>query len=385
MKKYFFLLAITLITFSCTKSEINDLGYINEYSVELKNNKLIDYVEEFQIIPLEYLSSNSLIGILLKMEVKGNYIYFLSSTPSGRKFITIFDLNGGFVQKIENLEFSNSKFGGVSNFFISETGNLIVIEEDGNALILNSDFQIVDIVELPFQVDAIEQSSGLILSYSNKKAKNFQADSMFYDIFVLNSSFNILQKKNPFQVIQGETRYHSTIAQSIQPNKEGFLFTEFLNDTIYQVTFDSIYVKYIIDFGDSRFDSKSYTDLVLAPFSPILTEKFKWGIHSPIETENYLFAEYFDKNIPIDLILNKENGELIKFSPLDVLNDHDVAPWPKVHNNDYYYGYFSENDFSMANTDQILKYPESSSIKQIYKHIINNSNSVVVRYKLIKL
>lgn len=173
------------------------------------------------------------------------------------------------------------------------------------------------------------------------------------------------------------------MSQNIQVNKEGFLFTKFLSDTIYQISKNGASPKFTIDFKNKRFDINAYPDLMVQPFSPILVEKFSWGATNPIETSQGLFFEYYDKNFPLGVFYNSNDGKGMIFNPMNIISDENIAPWPKYFKDGFYYGILTESDMGASlDKDTVDNYSSNSTIRKIYTLIKENQNPVIVKYKL---
>jgi len=384
MQKISILIIIVLVTTLSCKEEYqsNEYTIINEQNLKDKGNKLFELISEYELIPLQYVGDESLVSSIVKSEICSRGIYLLCTKPNGLKYLLIFDLEGNFNKRITEINSDELISSNVKYFALDEKENLLILDEKDNLIFLDENFNYLKHVTFPFKSDTFYKSGAQFLSYANHHAFDLQPDTLMFNLIVLNGNFDIKNKFMPFKISVGETRYHHRFHGNIQPNLNGFLFTEFLNDTVYEISEQTMVPKFVLNFGEARVDREEFNNLNIQPFSPILTEKFKWGINSPIETEQYLFVHYWDKSIPKGILFDKINQNATIHNPMNLLNDHDIIPWPKFNNNGYLYGYFTEGDFGGMDTEKIKKYPSSSSVKKIYEHIQSNANPVFVKYKL---
>lgn len=381
MKNNLFLLSC-LFLFSCANTKENQIANtIDVQDLTDKSFKLYDFVSEIELIPLESQEFESLVGIVLKFDVISDSFIILSTTPSGKKNIQIFGTNGKNKKSFVNIETDYSESIGIDDYLILDN-RIGIIGLNNRLYYLNNEFQIEAERELEFKSNVTASTASHILVYTNQKAIDFQADSLLYELLLFDKNLNLVNKHFKFNPVKGQSRYHSRLAYNIQPNEKGFLFTKFLNDTIYQVSDEGVSLKYFVDFGSKAFNLNAYPDLIVDPFSPILTEKFSWGVTNPIETKNGIFFEYYDKELPLGVYFNSINDEGLIFNPMNILSDENIAPWPKYYDGEFFYGILTEGGMSFVNSNTVEKYSSNSNVKKIYQFIQENQNPVIVKYKL---
>jgi hypothetical protein len=209
-----------------------------------------------------------------------------------------------------------------------------------------------------------------------------QSDSLFYNTFILDKDFRIINTFDPFEIVVGKARHHHAMFGNIQHSENGFLYSEFLNDTIYEITGSAKKVRYLVDFDKNRFDKSAFPEAIIAPFSPILMDQFKWGLNTPLETDSYFMAVYYDKNIPMGLLFDKMKSKTYLFNPLKVLESENMIPWPQLSRENNLYGIFKESSFEAMDKNIILSHGADSNVKKIYQHVQKNLNPVIVKYQL---
>jgi hypothetical protein len=173
---------------------------------------------------------------------------------------------------------------------------------------------------------------------------------------------------------------NSRIWGDIFPNENGFLFTRFLNDTIYQVTGKVKFPKYVLDFGAETFKVLDFPDIQVDPFSPILTSEYSWGLSQTTETRKYLTFLFFSKSIPLGIIWNLNEKDGIIINPMDLIGDEALIPFPKYYREGFYYGMLTEGDMSSEITNSF--YSNNSIMFQVVEHLTDQSNPVIFKYTL---
>lgn len=381
MKNNLFLLSCLLL-FSCTNTKENQIANtINIQDLANKSFKLYDFVSEIELIPLESQGFESLVGIVLKFDVTSDSFIILSSTPSGKKNVQIFETSGNLKKSFQNIETNYSEPIGIEDYLIFDN-KIAILGLNNKLYYLNIEFQIESERDLEFKSDASASSDSHILIYTNQKAINFQSDSLLYELLLFDKNFNLIQKHFKFSPIKGQSRYHSRLSNNMQPNEKGFLFTKFLSDSIYQVSNEGVFTKYLVDFESKAFDSNDYTELIVEPFSPILTEKFSWGVTNPIEGKKGILFEYYDKELPVGVYFDPVKNKGMIFNPMNILSDENIAPWPKYYDGEFFYGILTEGGMSFVNQSTVEKYSSESNVKKVYQLIQENQNPVIVKYKL---
>ena len=356
---------------------------VKVFDAEENGFNLYDFVTDIEYIPLRYGGEESLIQIISKLEVTPNFIYVLNSDNRSQKNILIFDPKGNFIKNIPKIEAENYFSGTISDFIVDENQKLIILDKKSNLITLNQDFSYSSHHKLPFQAAQIHRSeANEILCYSNGMAYDQQSDSLFYNTFILDKDFRIINTFDPFEIVVGKARHHHAMFGNIQHSENGFLYSEFLNDTIYEITGSAKKVRYLVDFDKNRFDKSAFPEAIIAPFSPILMDQFKWGLNTPLETDSYFMAVYYDKNIPMGLLFDKMKSKTYLFNPLKVLESENMIPWPQLSRENNLYGIFKESSFEAMDKNIILSHGADSNVKKIYQHVQKNLNPVIVKYQL---
>ncbi|MFC0263125.1 6-bladed beta-propeller [Fontibacter flavus] len=377
-----FFAVLFLIAISCKEVNFNNDFSLEEFRVKDEDVFLYDFSKELELIPLLYSGQESLVGIVDKLEVKDGRFFILSSTPSSQKSLLIFGQKGEFVGRIDKDSFGDLHGNSLKDFLVLEDSRILIWDNNNTILIINEDFRLIGSRQMPFRIDRVSYNKGQILCYLNKQALNFQDEEYFYDLVILDEKLNVLNRFLPFELNQGETRYHVKLSPNIHPFKNGFLFTEFLNDTVYYVDSNETRIHRIIDFGEKRFIKSNFPNAVVQPLSPILTEKFKWGIYNPLENDEFFFIGYYENDVPKNLIYEKRKNKLYKLNPIKSINEENIVPAPIQYSDEYFYGVLTEAGISFVDKEKIKSYSDKSIVKRADDYIINNGNPIIFKYKL---
>jgi hypothetical protein len=359
-------------------------GELMQLSIEEGSvgNKLIDYAEDVSLIPLQYTGDNSLISSIRKLEVKNDTIFILNALPGGEGFtFMLFGKNGDFLKNINTISSDALISSRIKDFLIREDGRIYIVDQNDNIIALDKNLAYLNHEVLPLLVNQIFplQEEGLLI-YTNGLAKNFQSDSLMYKLLSFDSNKSVSMAFQPFQIEAFTEQVQGQMYGAIQENSKGYLYSEFLNDTLYQVGIDTVYAKYHVNFGELAYNKLDFPRAKVVPFSPILTDNYKWGITVPIEFEGNLFFAYMDRNTPTFSIYQKSKAQLLNFAIKDIMGDENVIPMPRHYDGMHIYGYFTEADLS--GVSEIETYAESSIIKRAYDHMSVNYNPVIVKYKI---
>lgn len=345
-----------------------------------KKKKLIDLVNEYHLIKLEYTGPESLVSNIIKLEIEKNTIGILNQEGRSKKSILIFDDSGKFVKRISSIDDIESSL--IEDFTFSANGNIIVLDQKNKIFFLSKDNSIIEKFSLNTKSVSIYHKDNRLLSYANGQGFNQQNDNSLFDFSIYNIDDSILVENRfkKLKIPEYSSLVNSRMYGNINQNSEGFLISEFNNDTIFEISNNRFFPKYFIDFGIQAFNKEKFKDLQVEPFSPILTSDFSWGISNPLENENYFLFQYYNKSIPMGIILNKENNSLSQINPLDLLYDENLIPWPKHYKDNYFYGTLGEGDL----TPEIFNnnYSTESIMHQVRKHIQEESNPVIFKYTL---
>lgn len=343
--------------------------------------KVMSEVENYELIPLSYQGRESLVTTVLKYEVSDDLIILLCQDSRVNKAILVFDRSGEFKRRIETIETDQLIESNVEDFVIGESG-LIVLDRNSNLIQLDSDFKPQSVKRLAFKAVSVSLNSGKILAYANGQAKNLQPDSLLNDLFVLNVNrdFELEGRFKKLEIEEYSQRILSRMYGNIQPYGRGFLFSQFLNDTIYSIEDGKMVGKYLVDFEKKAFDQSKFPSATVQPFSPILTDGFRWGISYTIDIEDYLFFQFFDGDVPKGAKFNKATNNITIYNPYDLVIDDDLIPWPKHYSNGYFFGMITEQD--LIGIPSGIKYEDNSIMDLVTEHINTNSNPVLFKFKM---
>jgi hypothetical protein len=379
MKNILFYLGLSVALFSCQQTKEFSDGEVKVLRIKnAVDAKLWDFTTDFKLIPLEYKGDESIVSTIKKLRFENGKFYILDTSPMGNASLKVFDGQGKFISSIRQVNSKSLITSEIKDFYLDDQGLLFVLDTENNVIQLGDAFEYVKHISYNTYIENIFFSDGKVLLFSNDQAINFQPDSLMYNYVVLEEG-STNSKFQKFEIEEFTSRTISSLFGGIQPAAEGFLITEFLNDTIYSLD-NKLEPEFYIDFGALSYNPSDFPKAKVQAFSPILMDNYSWGISNPIRFDNNFHFSYFEKNVPISVIYSEEKSTLFKFNPIDVLRDENVGPMPKYYDGEFFYAFASEAGF--GNLEGIENYSENSTMKMIYDHITRNSNPVIMKFKL---
>jgi hypothetical protein len=365
----------------CNEKEDNNQEYIviDVPETVSSDESLFDYTSKIEIVPLEYTGEESLISSIKKIIVRDK-IFIINSYPRGEKSLMIFNLNGDFISNSKYIESKALVESHIKDFMISDENILLVLDQNNNLLQVSENLEYLSHIELPFAATDIYPLGDQLLFYTNGIARNFQPDSLMFNIIVVDKDYTINRRFNQFTVLENTGMTHSKLFGNIFSRNGQALYNEFSNDTIFVISKNHIEPKYVIDFGAQGFAKEDYPNAEVNALSPILKNNHNWGIGHIVSNKDFMSFTYNQKDVPILLLYNKNSGDITYFNPFKTMNNENLVPAPKFYDGEYFYGFFQESGLGLL--ENVDDYSENSIMYKVYNHIKLNSNPVIVKYKL---
>lgn len=177
--KYFILILISILLIGC-KKQSDSITCINQIS--LKEEKYLSTVfKNFEIIPLETIDK-SLIGRRINKIRKTNNHYYISYDNQA---LVIFDDQGKFVQKIQNIGGGPGEYSVLQDFDVFSNGN-VIIQDVQKLLIYSTTGEFLRAIPLTvscFNLKAIDENNFLLCASGEE-----------YSIYLINGDGEIVSK-----------------------------------------------------------------------------------------------------------------------------------------------------------------------------------------------
>lgn len=205
LNKLLFILYLVFFITSCNtknpNSNIVDFSFNN-----LKKGKISNYVETYEIIPLEDAGEESIVANIFSVKFSSEYIYILENIISKRQSIIVFDKNGKFVSRIWKQGRGPMEYQSIAQIDVHPVKNFVSVLDPGTRKILNytSTGEFIGSVKLNHYAKEIcyfQQKDQVYLALSTHKSKTYKENN--YDIVVLNDNYEVIQESIQFTEPQG--------------------------------------------------------------------------------------------------------------------------------------------------------------------------------------
>lgn len=243
--KYLFCIFFLFCIYNCAnnKNKNNNNGNIISFDVNSKSDvNLSNIILNCKYIKLES-TNNSLIGELFKIQIIKNKIFILDSRKSMALFV--FDMDGKFLFKINNLGKAPGQFIHPCDFVIDTISNHIIVADSGQRKLIyydaegNYDYQIK--TKFFFNSFALHKNC-LFFDLVNN-----QYDGQTKTVIVTNLKGDILTNLIPFnEKIKG---LGITSTYPFNFINDTLLFLPAMSNKIYSLSETKAEINYIIDFG----------------------------------------------------------------------------------------------------------------------------------------
>jgi hypothetical protein len=281
----------------------------------IESDTIGDFFEKIRYVPLE-TSENILVGGFTFTDYYQDKVYIQYYE---RNEIYIFSKTGKHIRTISSQGKGPQEYIGIGNFTIDPFNNkLILVDSGGKKLMRYSlDGNYVDEVKLDFF------PRGIYVIDSKHYALKKQIRGQGMEVITICHTGEIQKttyRANPKLVVINSG------VELIRNNKLGF-YTEFLNDTVYQVSVDTVIPYIYFDFMDKKLTAQKLaelTDLAWKRKWPSRLPKNLFGqIISLIQTDNNNYLSFFSLGHLSFIQTNRKTEEIKYYSCNDRHNIND--------------------------------------------------------------
>lgn len=379
MKRYDILFVILLIVASCGKNtppEINPI-IINANNTErICNGGCILDTSECELIALGM--TNNPIGIVSKMQIVDNYIFILDSHT---KSLHVFYPNGDVKLSIQRIGNSSNEYLDITDFFATST-NIYILDQDKMKIMVfdfNGNFEKNINISDYWANSIYVKNESIFLSNNNSDTKYGK-----YRIFEIDINGNLINKYLPFQK---RYRFSSDRSFSVMTRTSNTLFCNAPINYIYNVTEEGVNPTYLIDFGKNNL-LKEYSYMSMRDFfAQGLYSKYVYGIDEIYHTAKYIFIKYNFNKDTYTAVYNKSNKRVeMNYQNLIITDLYHIGLSNYYIQDGYIYDINSADNFItlyfeiLKNRDIKEKY--KTEIQSIIKNINEESNPIIVKYKI---
>ena len=392
--KYLTHVIILLFAFCSCQSKKDNKNYPIE-TITLNLNKKIeflftDFIEIDTIIHLE-TNDSSLISGIRKLYFTKTYLYVFDRM---QKQILQFKRNGEFKRKIGINGIGPAEYIRPLDFCVSEKFNKIAVLEDIKRItIYDLNGKFIEKIKLPYyfnKIEIVSDKTFICVAYNRPQ------DYGKKNAFIVNSKGKVLYSGLPYEeYLVGLNR---SLDNCITRFDNQLNIIRAFDDTIYTIRNNHINPKYYLDFGKDKLSTEFVKELVskkgqnnLRQISSELTSsKYVSRISRFSETKNYIYIGFKQNNNFYSLYYSKKTSEIKLYnhnnlhdfffflSPLASFKDDTFINVVYPHNL-----YLETNKFRLdylkRNNNELYEY-----VKDIKGKIKPEENPVIVLTKIKK-
>ncbi|EIM72605.1 hypothetical protein A3SI_19571 [Nitritalea halalkaliphila LW7] len=347
---------------------------------DFSKQSLVKLADELELIPLKYDTDESLVANYFSMDVSEEYIYIVSYSQIQNKFIQMFDKSGNFIKTLRDfpqIDLAFDRIVGIS--VLSEDS--VLIGTNRHMVITDQFLNYLDHKPHGVAIENVFSRGEYIYAFTNNNVVNFQDESTFFSVLVFDKRLNLVSGFKPFVVEENMSRRNVFIHGNILPFAEGILYTEYLNDTLYEITPDGGRPRYLIDFGSKKLNRDKYPDELYITTSDVLERGI---MHNPITPVRFgsgkLYFKFTYNEISYAVFQDFEKERTLILDPEYTLVNGDFIPFPHYYDGEYFY---SMIDDEFAETLKTLKdVPENSIVRQLIRHFEKEFNPMLFKFKV---
>jgi hypothetical protein len=365
---------------SCEQSSKEEIieGHILIDTKKNQDIKASDFLSDIKVIELSS-SKDAFLGKLDKIKIYNDTIYILDIQHTHT--VKAFDLEGKYLFALKtSLEDTDHEIE-IIDFDISEQGELFVL--DGRRQIIhqfNSTGGLLKSLPLKFYAHKFVYQNNSFIFFKNKFANNGESEDNFYDILITNRAGKIRNRYKPFQIPEGEfTRFSPN--EVFSKLSSTLLYTEFLNDTIFQINDGMLKYKYLVNFLDANL-SKEEKKLDFKKLKSILLDpqrNIAFGQTNINENEEVLFFQYIDKQKPAFFLYDKNRQK--KIYARRIIDDFNQGYMPPLVSlsKEYLISVLDELELEKMGDIQI---DTNVKFKKIYDNVVKKGTNYIYLSKL---
>jgi hypothetical protein len=360
-----------------------DTGIVINVENFRKSINASDLIAEFKYIPLE-TNKKSLIGYYNKILIHDEKIYIMDDLSA--QAILIFDMQGRFLGKIGEKGGAPDEFYQLAGMSIDRKQQQLLVYDNRKRVMMyyTLDGKFIRREAVPFSFYgsfAIEPSSGMIVSVTNKSARNTHLEKLDdYRLIYTDSVGNI--KKTAFEY---DDNADLPIAWSeIFENGKELLFYPQFQNKLYSVTDSTVNVKYEIKFSA---DVNQYDPDKLFSFQNIDAFNDYWYRVTKLDTrvaENatHLYFMLSDKKERVYCFYDKQTKNVIATKDV-IFSDNWIINFPVIYAyNDLFIATVMPGFIKLLKQVDIGNDKLPQELKDMIDTLKEDDNSVLVLFKL---
>jgi hypothetical protein len=325
--------AVTIFCFSiilisgCSKqgetSYVNNatsLAISNAESEKMSLSTLSDSISYVLLDTPEELAIGQIDRILLSQ----NRFFVLDRDISSALFV--FDLNGKLIFDIQEGIGGPGEVREFSDFDVSEQAQELYIldNESKDIKVFNFFGEFIESIRLSFFAASINVLSEEIAVFRNNQF--IEGDEIDNDqIAIINKEGKVIRSFLPLSSETNYLSYHDSF-RPLQSSEKSWIFSQALNDTIYEISGSTAVSKYVIDFGNKSLTKIEAGFFGISDF--LQSERRKESLYlmgDTFETSDYLLSLFYAGKSYKYVFYDKLSNKASVVDKID--NDLDYVPY----------------------------------------------------------
>ena len=305
MKDLCFLTIILAILCSCSGASNSNVDNTIDVESVVGSGKIhnaSDFIKEIKYIPLE-TTPNSMVGNIANIIIDHNKMY----VRDDKSVITIFDLNGKYLNTLNRMGRGPEEYTDISDFEIASNGNIFIASRREGLVEYDTDLKFIrkispegggdaGLSDLVILKDGLFASNSLVIDQETMSAK--QAWKVYDES--LNTLFSYSSDPK-VQASSNESGGNVVRTMGIRINPyQYYVYNNDLNlfrggnDTIFNIDYKNDYLKsarYVVNCGKYQYSEEMEGSINMSsPGGPSELEAI--SLRSTVETGNYLFMAF---------------------------------------------------------------------------------------------
>lgn len=300
MKKYSFILILLLILCSCNKKEKTIVNFKKvRFDLESKLEPS-EIIKSIKYIKLDGSSADAKFSDISKMKIKNGICYIMDVR---QKSIFKFDINGHFINKLEEVGKGPGEYLTTTDFDVDENANIFLFDAPGSKILkYSSDNKHVWSHKLEFQIKAISilGNGKFLLGLANYNTGKFENKKFV----VTNSEFTEFE---PYFDYDKNIDKNYTLDCYFQETEESILYNHPIDNIVTTFSKQGNIIENIqLDFGNRDVPLKERRNIGKVINEP---NNYCFLAMTPLLIRHYLVGALYKENNPATFLYNLETGK----------------------------------------------------------------------------
>lgn len=298
-----------------------------------KSKDLIDFNKYFKLEKIINLDNKAVVGTIDKIQFTNNKIIIFDRKNTEQLYC--YDLYGNLIWEFKNKGGGPNEYVRLKDFDIDTKQKTVDIWDSRGLKVLKIDIETGNLKG----TEKVHTFGQEMVTYKNIKyfyniGGGF-SDSLCFKLIGVNNQNQVVSRLLPYEKIDFTKNSYSIRSLNSSFNKNSLMFSEILNDTIYELKNDELKASYLVDFSNYGVNVKEIKNDKFIENSPILKNKIINFSDKIVFNDDYLIFNYpFKSNSDRyetfrTVLYNRVSREIIHFrriinSPLTLTKSEQI-------------------------------------------------------------